>query len=425
MAAKPVPADKMAATIAAYEAAGRNAEAAARVLGVASSTLKSRLRVAGVLGGQRREGAMLRGVALFPTMDAVEVTDQYDAEGNLQAFSIRQRPETADALGTPDQPLPNFAYKRISTLYGRENEKVLEWQIQAPERAKLAENIREFVAGLAEPSRGTSPLVAAPEHTDDDLLVIYPMGDPHFGLYAWAEEAGENFDLAEAERVTCAAIDRLVALAPNASEATLLNLGDFFHSDSGADETTKGTPVDVDGRSQKVVRAGVRAMRWCVMRLLEKHQHVRVRNVAGNHDGNAHFALAVALDMHFENNPRVTVDMSPAPHTFQRFGKVLIGECHGDKAKPAALPGVMMCDAREHISETRFWHWHCGHVHHDSLKEFQNVTVETHRTLAAKDAWHAGQGYRSGRTMKAITYHREFGEVHRSTCDITMLRVPA
>ena len=108
--------------------------------------------------------------------------------------------------------------------------------------------------------------------------------------------------------------------------------------------------------------------------------------------------------------------------TFQRFGKVLIGECHGDTAKAADLPGVMMVDAREHISATEYWHWHCGHVHHDSAKEYQGVIVETHRTLAATDAWHKGKGYRSGRSMKAITYHRNFGEVSRVTCDIAMLR---
>jgi hypothetical protein len=47
--------------------------------------------------------------------------------------------------------------------------------------------------------------------------------------------------------------------------------------------------------------------------------------------------------------------------------------------------------------------------------------VETFRTLAAKDAWHAGKGYRSGRDMYAITHHINHGEIMRTRCDIGML----
>lgn len=315
-----------------------------------------------------------------------------------------------------------YVVRGVSTYFDADGNQRGQWVKTKVDDEKRAEMVKAFMAGMAEPLTGMSPLVAPPAHTDDDLLVIYPMGDPHFGLYAWGEETGDNFDLVEAERLTCEAIDRLVAMAPPAKHATLLNLGDYFHSNDRTNATGKGTPVDVDGRYQKVMWVGAKALKRCVLRLLERHEFVRVRNVKGNHDPDAHFALSMALEAWFENNPRVTVDMSPAAHTFQRFGKVLIGECHGDAAKAVDLPGVMMCDAREHISHTSFWHWHCGHVHHDSLKEYQNVVVETHRTLAGKDAWHSAQGYRSGRTMKAITYHREYGEVHRSTCDVAMLR---
>lgn len=347
----------------------------------------------------------------------VKRTTATDADGNVRATFLQEKPDT----GPVEYDTTGMVPTRV-TIHRNGGEVAQSWAQFKPDEARRAAVMREFAAVLAEPVRGLSPIIAAPLETDDDLLVVYPMGDPHFGLYAWGEETGENFDLAEAERVTCAAIDRLVALAPNASQATLLNLGDYFHSNDGSNQTAKGTQVDVDGRSQKVLRIGVKALRWCVLRLLEKHKTVRIRNVKGNHDSDAHFVLALALEGYFENEPRVTVDMTPAAHSFQRFGKVLIGECHGDMTKASDLPGVMMSDAREHISETTFWHWHCGHVHHDSIKEYQNVVVETHRTLAGKDAWHAAKGYRSGRTMKAISYHREFGEVHRSTCDIAMLR---
>jgi hypothetical protein len=47
--------------------------------------------------------------------------------------------------------------------------------------------------------------------------------------------------------------------------------------------------------------------------------------------------------------------------------------------------------------------------------------VEAFRTLAARDAWHAGQGYRAGRDMRLLVHHKDFGEVERHRCDIAML----
>jgi hypothetical protein len=49
------------------------------------------------------------------------------------------------------------------------------------------------------------------------------------------------------------------------------------------------------------------------------------------------------------------------------------------------------------------------------------VIVEYVRTLAARDAWHQGQGYRAGRDMQLAVHHREFGEIERHRCDIGML----
>jgi hypothetical protein len=48
--------------------------------------------------------------------------------------------------------------------------------------------------------------------------------------------------------------------------------------------------------------------------------------------------------------------------------------------------------------------------------------VETHRTLASTDAWHAGQGYRSEKDMNAIVYHRDHGEIQRTRFDMGMLQ---
>jgi hypothetical protein len=62
-----------------------------------------------------------------------------------------------------------------------------------------------------------------------------------------------------------------------------------------------------------------------------------------------------------------------------------------------------------------------GHVHHKDIKDYPGVTVEYTRTLAAQDAWSHGAGFRSKRTMEAVTFHRTDGEVARSTVGMAQI----
>jgi hypothetical protein len=250
------------------------------------------------------------------------------------------------------------------------------------------------------------------------------MGDPHFGMYAWAADAGADFDLNIAERLTCAAIDRLVASGPAAGTALLLNLGDMFHADNQRNQTNSGHQLDVDGRWAKVQKVGLMAMIHCIKRLLEKYPRVIFRINKGNHDGHSSYALALMLSCYFHNEPRVEVDLSPAVAWYYRFGKVLIGSTHGDTIKGKDMLSVMAADKPEEWGQTKHRHWYVGHVHHHDSKEYHGGTVEYFRTLASRDAWHQGQGYRAGRDMCMIVHHREHGEIERHRCDVGMLAAP-
>lgn len=316
---------------------------------------------------------------------------------------------------------PGFAVKGTSTLIDEGGNVKLQWVKTQRDEQQVEAVLREFITHLVEDARALAPLTPAPAAGDEDLLAVYPMGDPHFGMRAWAAECGEDFDLSIAESVTCAAVDRLVASAPAAHTALLLNLGDMFHADTQDNTTRSGHQLDVDGRWTKVMQVGLRAMLHCIRRLLEKHRDVVVRINKGNHDGHSSFALALALDAYFASEPRVKIDLSPAAMWYFRFGRVLLGSTHGDTCKMANLPGVMAADKPVEWGKTAHRYWYIGHVHHQDLKEYPGVVCETFRTLAARDAWHAGQGYRAGRDMRLIVHHREHGEVERHRCDVGML----
>jgi hypothetical protein len=260
------------------------------------------------------------------------------------------------------------------------------------------------------------PRIVAPKKGPADLLAVYCMGDPHVGMYAWGEEAGEDFDLEIAERIMLGAAAGLVEAMPPAKEALIVNLGDFFHADTLDAITLRSkNHLDVDTRWNKVLRVGVRIMRQIIETALTRHQSVRVINEIGNHDEHTSQMLTVALSMAYEKNPRVNFDESPAKFHYHRFGRCLIGVTHGDFVKPEALGGIMSADRAQDWGETAHRYWYTGHVHHKRLYELPGCTVESFRTLAAKDAWHAASGYRSGRDMQGIVLHRDAGEVERHT----------
>lgn len=376
-----------------------------------------------------RQIEILEGVVIAGSMRAAAraLNVQYSYI-NATVAAVRSKAAISGVAPAHDMthavPAP-YVVKGTSTLYGEDGRVKQQWVKTSRDEDKVAEAVQEFFRGLIEESRGLSPIVPAPAHSDDDLLCVYPMGDPHFGMYAWKDEAGADFDLDTADRMTRAAIDRLVSSAPAAKTGLIVECGDFFHADNSNSTSQSGHHLDTDTRWAKVMLIGQNAMIYVVQRALEKHQDVVVRIVKGNHDGHSHYALALGLSAFFSNNPRVTIALSPSDYWYFKFGEVLIGATHGDKCKRESLPLLMATDNPKDWGDTRYRYWYHGHIHHQDIKEFPGCIVESVRTLAARDAWHAGQGYRAGRDMCCIVHHRQYGEIERHRCDIAMIEKQA
>ena len=323
------------------------------------------------------------------------------------------------------KPVPDgFVVSGVSTYYNEDGNPVGQWvksKISESDKLKqLQEAIADSVAEYKGKAKPTKPLKAS-EKVDDITLVI-PMGDPHIGLYSWHEESGEDFDLDIARNDLLRAAQKLVTIAPTAKKCVIINLGDFFHADNRGNTTTKGTPVDVDTRWPKVLQLGCMLMVDIVKIALEKHPEIEVINAIGNHDDHSSVMLAAFLDAYFSNEPRVTIQPTISKFSYFRFGKCLVGVTHGDTVKHNDLGELMAADKPEDWGATEFRYWYVGHIHHSRKTELRGCTVESFRTLAAKDAWHAGKGYRSGRDMNAIVLHKDFGEIARYRCDIRMAR---
>lgn len=318
---------------------------------------------------------------------------------------------------------PGQMLRGASTLYRRgEPEPVLQWVKTSADDAQRQEMLRGLVTELCEDIKGKSPTIAPPTYTNADMLACYPIGDHHHGMYSDADETGADYDCKLSKTVLESAFDYLISIVPPTETALLINLGDFYHANDSTNETPgHGNRLDVDTRYGKVMHSGAMALIQCVLKLLAKHKKVIVWMMPGNHDPDASMALAMGISFYFHNEPRVTVDMGVSLYKYHRFGKNLIASHHGHGAKGQDLPLIMAADRREDWGATEHRVWHCGHIHHKTVKEFPGCVVETHRTLAASDAWHSGKGYRSKRDINAIVYHTEHGEIQRSRCDVSML----
>jgi hypothetical protein len=277
------------------------------------------------------------------------------------------------------------------------------------------ENEQKLVDTLVTALSNYKPLkkIPQPKKCDKDLLAIYPMGDPHLGMYAWSRETGRDFDCDIAEKGLRGAMTHLVDKAPNAETAIILNLGDFFHGDSNSNTTTKGTDVDVDGRWARVLEIGVCLMVDCVNLALTKHKKVIVKNNIGNHDTHTSQVLSICLRHAFKNNKRVEIAEPADKFFFYQFGDCMIGSTHGDMVKPNRIHGVVTNYQPKMWGDTIHRYFYFGHFHTEKRIEDNGLITEIFNTLASSDAWHNASGYRSKNNMKLLVLHKEHGEIER------------
>ncbi len=327
--------------------------------------------------------------------------------------------------GKPAVPLdplpPGHRLKGVSSLVQPDGTVSAQWVKTTAEDDRdelLRRLLRELPSEV--PTRAAIAAPVAP--SSSDLLAVYPLGDPHVGMLAWAREGGADFDLEICERLMVGAMRDLVLRGPRTERALIVNLGDFFHYDNASAHTTRGDhALDTDGRAPKVLAVGLRIMTTLIDAALEHHDAVSVDCRIGNHDAHTALMLSLALAAYYRNTPRVAIPPTVKHREYHEFGQVLIGTTHGDRAKPVDLPAIMAAEQAEAWGRTKHRTWLVGHVHHHTVREHRGCKVETFRTLAASDSWHAAQGYVSGRDMHRIVFHRERGEVSREIVNVGAL----
>ena len=290
------------------------------------------------------------------------------------------------------------------------------WKADATQDAVTpwADLFREALGSAPDPLPAPTP-----DNVSHDLLPRYLIADVHFGMRAWADETGAEYNVAIAAQRLAEASATLIGAAPYTDRAVILNLGDSGHMNSSSNVTpTSGHLLDVDGRFAQAAMAAVRAHVNMIEAAKAKHKNIDVVILAGNHDPDFSSMLSIALVFKYEADERVTVHFNPAKMWVYEHGTTMLCAHHGDKTKPERLV-QQAADVHAPIWGRTYWRYlDTGHIHQDSSKDIGGMFWESHRAITSRDAAAAAFGYTGRSSMKCITVSRERGEVMRHTAAI-------
>lgn len=298
--------------------------------------------------------------------------------------------------------------------------KWIKYDLPNEERLK---NLRTAIEALKEEITPTNPTPKPTKILNKNIINQYTITDYHLGLMAWGEESGDDWDLKIAEDTLVRFFEVAMEKSPDAEECIFAQIGDFLHWD-GLDAVTPANKhvLDADTRFTKVVRVAIRVLRRITAMLLTKYKKVTLIMAEGNHDPASSVWLREMFSAFYENEQRLVIDTNPDPYYCITFGKVCLFYHHAHKKAIAQLDNVFVSKFKKEFGNSEHVYAHTGHLHHSKIIESNLMTLEQHRTLAAKDSYSSRGGYGSGRDSKVITYHKKFGEVGRQIININMLK---
>jgi hypothetical protein len=339
--------------------------------------------------------------------------DQVKIAERLQALpaAAEVRAETQFILGDTSGSSYSYVLRENARLQKALAKAKHKTEAEKEQRAtEIRQEIEELKA-LAKEQIQRKPQAVKPRK-DTDLMLEISTPDLHAGKLCWPlETGGAPYDVAIAIATFERAIEVLLERTKNFefSEVLFCIGNDALNSDNPEGTTTSGTSVSNDGRFFRTF-SRVRTMLVHTVERLLKIAPVRIVCCPGNHDSNSAYFLADSLECYFNADSRVVVENEPISRKYVRFGKCLIGFCHGHEERKEDLALLMASERPQDWSETLFREWHTGHYHKIQNQEFHGVRVRIIGALCSQDDWHSQKGYVNNlRTAQAFVWSKTEG----------------
>ena len=281
-------------------------------------------------------------------------------------------------------------------------------------KPKAGPKVHELVGAMIEAASGRLRVrdSRTTKPRGDRPWAVLVVADCHFGKYAWAKSTGEaDYDLDIAARLVRESADELLEVAAGYAPGriTVAGLGDLFHYDTPSGTTTSGTPLERDGRIQKMIQVGTDSL----VGVIDHASNVGPTDalvVNGNHDETLTWAFHRVLLERYAASKRVAIDQTYTPRKYLSHGGNLLGFVHGHRAK-RRLPQLMAHEAAAAWSKSPYREVHTGHLHHQAaewqrpIETIDGVLVRIAPSLGPADDWHAASGFvGSRRAMELFIY---------------------
>jgi len=350
---------------------------------------------------ERRDGETLEARSTSARIKTVEDLLRH-IEADLTRYEVAASEATKWEVGTSDGTVTELhrVFVRLKPKAGPSVQECVESMIAAAKR-----EIRR--PATKKPSKRSG------------LWQVLPIGDLHMAKYAWRRTTGDgDYDIGIAERRVKEAAGELVAIGDTykPSRRTIAFLGDIFHYDTPGGTTTSGTPLERDGRLQKMIEVACETLIGVIERSADACL-TDVIVVNGNHDETLSWAFQRILAERFRSDRRVEVSLEYTGRQYASHGKNLLGFCHGHKAKKK-LPQIMALERPSEWSGSLCREWHTGHFHSQAaewqrpIETLSGVIVRTCPSLSAADDWHSENGFIGSRqAMETFLYRPEGGLV--------------
>jgi hypothetical protein len=358
-----------------------------------------------------------------PSPDSEQVTQRQDGE-TLEARSTSRRIKTVDDL-----------LRHIEadlTRYEVAASEATKWECGDGDggavelhrvfvrlKPRGGPTIRDAVSALIEGAKASlkpigRKLSKKSKPIDGGLLQLLVIADCHFGKYSWGKTTGsDDYDLGIAERLVMDAGSELISRGDQHRPArrVIAFLGDLFHYDTPSGTTTGGTPLERDGRLQKMLAVGCDTL-LSLVALSSESVPTDVIVVNGNHDEVLTWAFQRILLERFRGSPAATIREQFTGRQYLSHGKNLLGFAHGHRAKKK-LPQLMALEAAAEWSRCPYREWHTGHYHSQAaIETLDGVVTRTAPAICPPDDWHAQHGFVGSRqAMETFIYSHDAGLV--------------
>ena len=232
-----------------------------------------------------------------------------------------------------------------------------------------------------------------PQYDGGDDILVVPIADLHYNLLSEEYVTGNNYNLEIAEETYYYALNDIISRVKGKKfEKVVFIVGnDFINADNLDGTTTKGTPQDnhsswftiIDKATQLVING---------IDMLTNIAPVEVKYVPSNHDLHTMFGIMQTVLAWYKNDEFVSVECSPMPRKYFKYGNVLLGLSHDIKIKNALT--LMTSEAKSEWGECKNMIWMLGHLHKAMAYDKEGyMEILRLPTISGYSRWTTNSGY--------------------------------